>query len=131
MTGRFALALSFSAVAHAGLAWMVGDRLPSSAAPAQRALTVALTPAAPRAVLNSIAPSATAVLSPVAVQSLAPVSVPVIDEPDRVLAARIAAPVEWSSGANVGDLQQRPVRLHFRLRACKLFAFHFVAERAT
>ena len=94
MTGRFALALSFSAVAHAGLAWMVGDRLPSSAAPAQRALTVALTPAAPRAVLNSIAPSATAVLSPVAVQSLAPVSVPVIDEPDRVLAARLAAPVE-------------------------------------
>ena len=94
MTGRFALALSFSTAAHVGLAWMVDDQLPSSAAPAQRSLTVAMTPAAPRAVLNSIAPTATAALSPVAVQPLAPVSVPVIDEPDSVVAARIAAPVE-------------------------------------
>jgi len=94
MTGRFALALSFSAVAHAGLAWVVSDELPPSAAPAQRSLTVAMTPAAPRAVLNSIAPSATAALSPMAVQPLAPVSVPVIDEPDRVLVARVAAPIQ-------------------------------------
>jgi protein TonB len=52
--GRFAVALGFSAAAHAGLAWMVNGQLASSAAPAQRALTVAMVPAAPRAVLNSI-----------------------------------------------------------------------------
>ncbi len=94
MQGRFALALSFSTAAHVGLAWMVGDRLPSGAAPAQRTLTVSMTPAAPRAVLNSIAPSATAALSPALVQPLAPATVHIIDEPDVVVAARIAAPVE-------------------------------------
>ena len=87
--GRFALALSFSTAAHVGLAWMVSDQLPSSAAPAQRTLTVAMTPAAPRAVLNSIAPTATAALSPAVVRPLAPVSVQVIHEPDRVVAARV------------------------------------------
>ena len=58
--GRFAIALGFSPAAHLGLAWMVGEQLPSSAAPAQRALTVAMVPAAPRAVLNRIAPTARA-----------------------------------------------------------------------
>jgi protein TonB len=69
---------------------MVGDQLPSTAAPAQRALTVAMTPAAPRAVLNSIAPTATAALSPALVRPLAPPDVAVIDEPDSVLSARDA-----------------------------------------
>jgi len=92
--GRFAIALGFSTAAHVGLAWVVGDQLPSTAAPAQRALTVAMTPAAPRAVLNSIAPTATAALSPVLVRPLAPPDVAVIDEPDRVLAARVADAVE-------------------------------------
>ena len=43
----------------------------------------------------------------------------------------IAATVSWSSGAEVGALQGRPVRLHFKLRACKLHAFQFTNERAT
>ena len=38
---------------------------------------------------------------------------------------QIAAPVRWKSGASVGKLQQRPIRLHFKLRACKLYAFQF------
>jgi len=92
--GRFAIALGFSTAAHVGLAWMVGDQLPSTAAPAQRALTVAMVPAAPRAVLNSIAPTAVAALSPTLVRPLAPPSVAVIDEPDSVLAARVSDAVE-------------------------------------
>ncbi len=92
--GRFAVALSFSAVAHVGLAWVVSDRLPSTAAPAQHALTVALAPAAPRAVLNSIAPAAAATLSPAVVRPLAPPSVQVIDEPESVIAAQALDNVE-------------------------------------
>ena len=92
--GRFAVALSFSAVAHVGLAWVVSDGLPSTAAPAQHALTVALAPAAPRAVLNSIAPAATATLSPAVVRPLAPPSVQVIDEPESVIAAQALDNVE-------------------------------------
>jgi len=92
--GRFALALSFSAAAHVGLVWVVSDRLPSSAAPAQHALTVALAPAAPRAVLNSIVPAATATLSPAVVRPLAPPSVQVIDEPESVIAAHVLDSVE-------------------------------------
>ena len=38
---------------------------------------------------------------------------------------QIAAPVHWTSGVSVGSLQHRPVRLHCRLRACKLYAFQF------
>jgi len=94
MHGRFALALSFSTAAHVGLAWVASDQLPSSAVPAQRALTVAMAPAAPRTVLNSIAPSATAALAPVTVQPLVPASVAVIDEPDSVLTARVAATMQ-------------------------------------
>lgn len=92
--GRMALALGLSTVAHAGLVWMIGEHLPSSAVPAQRAMTVAMIPAAPRAVLNSIAPSATAVVSPAAVNPIAPATVPVIDEPDSVVAARVVDTVE-------------------------------------
>ena len=92
--GRFAVALSFSAAAHVGLAWVVSDPLPATAAPAQQALSVALAPAAPRAVLNSIAPAATATLSPAVVRPLAPASAQVIDEPQRVIAAQALASVE-------------------------------------
>ncbi|NIM73478.1 MAG: hypothetical protein GTN79_10760, partial [Gammaproteobacteria bacterium] len=102
MQGRLVLALGFSSAAHIGLGWMLSDALPSTAAPAQRALTVAMTPAAPRAVLNSIAPSATAALSPAQARPLEPSTVPVVDEPDAIVAARVvdtvalldAAPVE-------------------------------------
>ena len=38
---------------------------------------------------------------------------------------QIAAPVYWQEKDNVGELVGRPIRLHFRLRACKLYAFHF------
>lgn len=91
--GRFALALGFSTAAHAGLAWMVTDPLATSAAPAQRALTVAMTPAAPRAVLNSIAPAATAALAPPLVRPLSAPRAEVIDEPDRVVVTRSAETV--------------------------------------
>lgn len=94
MQGRMALALGLSTVAHVGIVWMVGERVASSAAPAQRAVTVAMVPAAPRQVLNSIAPSATAALSPAAVTPIEPSAVRVIDEPDSVVAARVADSVE-------------------------------------
>ncbi len=92
--GRFGVALSFSAAMHVGLAWVVSDGLPSTAAPAQQALSVALAPAAPRAVLNSIAPAATATLSPAVVQPLAPASVQVIDEPQRIHVVQALAGVQ-------------------------------------
>ncbi|NCF30205.1 MAG: TonB family protein [Gammaproteobacteria bacterium] len=111
--GRFALALSFSTAAHVGLAWMVSDQLPSSAAPAQRALTVAMTPAAPRAVLNSIAPTASAALSPAVVRPLAPVSVQAIHEPDRVVAARI---VDIVQALDAPLVEARGPKRHLRAR---------------
>ena len=37
----------------------------------------------------------------------------------------IAASVFWKKRDNVGELIGRPVRLHFKLRACKLYAFQF------
>lgn len=37
----------------------------------------------------------------------------------------IAAPVVWNERDDVGELAGRPVRLHFKARACKLYAFHF------
>jgi protein TonB len=92
--GRFAVALSFSAAMHAGLAWVASDGLPSSAAPAQQALSVALAPAAPRAVVNSIAPAATATLSPAVVQPLAPASVQAIDAPRSILVVQALAGIE-------------------------------------
>ena len=99
--GRLAVALSFSTVAHVSLAWVMSDHLPSTAAPAQRALTVAMTPAAPRTVLNSIAPSATAALSPALVRPIAPPAVQTIDEPDTIIAARVIDTVEVLDAALV------------------------------
>ena len=40
----------------------------------------------------------------------------------------IAAPVFWKERDSVGELAGRPVRLHFKLRACKLYAFQFENE---
>jgi len=113
ISGRFAIALGFSTAAHAGLAWMVGDQLPSTAAPAQRALTVAMAPAAPRAVLNSIAPTVTAALSPALVRPLAAPRVAVIDEPDRVLAARVVDAVEAPAAPPI-EARAAERRLHAR-----------------
>ena len=87
--GRLALALGFSTAAHVGLVWMVGDQLHAGAVPAQRALTVVMTPAAPRAVLNSIAPAATAALSPAVVRPLEPSAVRAVEAVDSVVAARV------------------------------------------
>ena len=92
--GRFGVALSFSAAMHVGIAWVVSDGWPPTAAPAQQALHVALAPAAPRAVLNSIAPAATATLSPAVVRPLAPDSVQVIDAPQSILVVQALAGVE-------------------------------------
>jgi hypothetical protein len=38
---------------------------------------------------------------------------------------QIAAPVCWREREHMGALIGRPVRLHFKLRACKLYAFQF------
>lgn len=91
---RLAVALGFSTAAHVAIAWMVSDQLPSAAPPAQRALTVALVPAAPRAVLNSIAPRATAAMAPSIVRPVAPRLVPVLEEPATRMAVRAADQVE-------------------------------------
>ena len=40
----------------------------------------------------------------------------------------IAAPVVWKETERVGALAGRLVRLHFKLRACKLYTFQFVYE---
>lgn len=40
---------------------------------------------------------------------------------------QIAAPVTWREHDNVGELIGRPVKLHFKLRACKLYAFQFAS----
>jgi hypothetical protein len=39
----------------------------------------------------------------------------------------VAAPVFWKEREDVSELAGRPVRLHFKLRACKLYAFQFEA----
>ena len=39
----------------------------------------------------------------------------------------IAAPVAWKARDHAGELTGRPVRLHFKLRACKLYSFQFCA----
>ena len=38
----------------------------------------------------------------------------------------VAARVRWRDRDTVEPLIGRPVRLHFKLRACKLYAFQFV-----
>ncbi len=38
----------------------------------------------------------------------------------------LAFPAQWTSNTSMAVLQGRPVRLRFKLRACKLFAFQFV-----
>lgn len=39
-----------------------------------------------------------------------------------------AAPVRWRERDNVGELMGRPLYVHFKLRACKLYAFKFCTE---
>ena len=39
---------------------------------------------------------------------------------------QVAAPVAWRDRDSVGELAGRPVRLHFKLRASRLYAFQFV-----
>ncbi|MBI3969993.1 MAG: hypothetical protein HY332_01780 [Chloroflexi bacterium] len=39
---------------------------------------------------------------------------------------QIAAPVRWTNRHDVAELVNRPVRLHVKMRACKLYAFQFV-----
>jgi hypothetical protein len=41
---------------------------------------------------------------------------------------QIAAPVLWREKANVAELIGKPISLHFKLRACKLYAFQFDDE---
>ena len=48
-----------------------------------------------------------------------------LDRCDVVDRNFVAHPVTWRGGAELATLQGRPVRLHFRLRLAKLFAFQF------
>jgi hypothetical protein len=48
-----------------------------------------------------------------------------IDESISVDGNRIAAPVEWTENSSVRELIGQPVHLHFKLRACRLYAFQF------
>lgn len=41
---------------------------------------------------------------------------------------QVAAPVRWQERENVGELIGRPVRVHAKLRACKLYAFQFAQQ---
>ena len=54
-----------------------------------------------------------------------PVSGYRMEESISVERNQTAAPVVWREREDVAELAGRPVRLHFRLRACKLYAFHF------
>jgi hypothetical protein len=65
------------------------------------------------------------------------VQVEVLDEKDQPIPGytladsepvdrnQIAARVRWNSGKEIGSLQERPVRLRFKMRSCKLYAFQF------
>ena len=48
-----------------------------------------------------------------------------LEESISVERNQIRAPVVWKERESVAELAGRPVRLHFRLRACKLYAFRF------
>ena len=58
-----------------------------------------------------------------------PISGYTMEESISVDRNQIAAPVLWSERDNVAELAGRPVRLHFKARACKLYAFHFTSEK--
>lgn len=90
MQSRMAVALGLSTALHAGFVWMLGDATASSAAPAQRTMTVSMAPAAARPVLNSIAPSSAALIAPSAVRPIAPPRVPVIDAPETTTSTHAA-----------------------------------------
>ena len=46
-------------------------------------------------------------------------------EADELNGNSVRMPVSWHGRQDVGPLAGRPVRLHFRLRDCKLYAFQF------
>jgi hypothetical protein len=66
--------------------------------------------------------------------------VEILDDHDRPIAGyrmedsvsidlnHIAAPAIWKDRDNVAELAGRPIRLRFKLRACKLYAFQFVKD---
>lgn len=139
MQVRMAVALGLSTAAHAGFVWMLGDRLPSNAAPAQRAMTVSMAPAAPRAVLNSIAPSMTASVTPSEVRAVAAMRVPVVDEPDAHLVARAAESVEALAPRPMATVEpdktlhddERPTRLVAAVSSSAEFLLAKTVERDT
>ena len=49
-----------------------------------------------------------------------------MDEAISVERNQTAAAVIWENRDNVGEVAGRPVRLHLKLRACKLYAVQFV-----
>ena len=88
-----ALALVISAAAHAGVIWTLGESLPARAAAGERAVSVSLMPALD-AILNSVPAPAIAGVPPREIRPVAATRVPVVDEPDAVVAPRPAASVE-------------------------------------
>jgi hypothetical protein len=49
-----------------------------------------------------------------------------VEECDPIQADSVRQVVSWQSGAQVGGLSGRPVRLQFQLEDAKLFAFQFL-----
>ena len=52
-----------------------------------------------------------------------------LDESISVDLNHTAAPVRWHEREDVAELAGRPIRLHFKLRACKLYAFQFESRK--
>ena len=50
---------------------------------------------------------------------------------DEILGNRLAFPVRWKSGGDVGALAGRPVRLRFLMKDADVFAMRFIPDPAT
>jgi hypothetical protein len=49
-----------------------------------------------------------------------------LDEADELNGNSVRMPVSWHGRSDVSNLAGDPVKLHFKLRNCKLYAFQFV-----
>ena len=48
------------------------------------------------------------------------------DDCERIIANSTHRTVSWNGNSDVSSLAGRPIRMHFRLRNAKLYAFQFV-----
>ena len=49
-----------------------------------------------------------------------------LDDSDPLSGNNVASPVSWKGSQEVSSLAGRELRLHFKLRNCKLYALQFV-----